>query len=78
VCNCKPVSTPLTAHFKLSAESCSQSEEDIEKMSHVSYSSVVGSLMDAMMCTRPDLSHAVSVVSRYMHNLSKDHWKVVK
>ena len=31
-----------------------------------------------MVCTRPDLSHAVSVVSRYMHNPGKNHWKAVK
>jgi len=42
-------------------------------MSHVPYSSAVGSLMYAMVCTRPDLSHAVSVVSRYMHNPGRDH-----
>ena len=76
--NCKAVSIPFAAHFRLSAESCPQSEEDIEKMSHVPYSSAVGSLMYAMVCTRPDLSHAVSVVSRYMHNPGKDHWEAVK
>jgi len=37
-------------------------------MSHVSYTSIVGSLMYAMVCMRPDLSHAVSMVSRYMHD----------
>nr|GEX59191.1 retrovirus-related Pol polyprotein from transposon TNT 1-94 [Tanacetum cinerariifolium] len=39
---------------------------------------MVGSLMYAMVCTRSDLAHAVSVVSRYMHNLGKMHWKAVK
>ena len=34
--------------------------------------------MYAMVCTRPDLSHAVSVVSKYMHNPRKDHWEAVK
>ena len=47
-------------------------------MSNVPYSSTVGSLMYAMICTRPDLSHTVSVVSRYMHNPGKDHWEAVK
>jgi len=47
-------------------------------MSHFPYSSAVGSLMHFMVCTRPDLSYAVSVVSRYMHNLGKDHWAAVK
>ena len=76
--NYKPVSTPLAAYFRLFAECCPQSEEDIDRMSNVPYSSVVGSLMYAMVCTRPDVSHAVSVVSRYMHNPGKDHWEAVK
>ena len=37
--------------------------------------SVVGGLMYAMVCTRRDLSHAMSVVSRYIHNPGKDHWE---
>jgi hypothetical protein len=47
-------------------------------MSKVSYSSVVGSLMYAMVCSRPDLSHAMSVVARYRSNPGKEHWKVVQ
>ena len=47
-------------------------------MSHVHYSSAVGSLMYAIVCTRLDLSHAVSVVIRYMHNPGRDHWVAVK
>ena len=66
--NCKAVSTPLIAHFRLSVECCPQCEEDIDTMSNVPYSSAVGSLMYAMVCIRPELSHTVSVVSRYMHN----------
>lgn len=76
--NCKAVSTPLAAHFKLSADCCPTTEEDIERMSHVPYASAVDSLMYAMVCTRPDLSYVVSVVSRYMHNPGKDHWEAVK
>jgi hypothetical protein len=29
-------------------------------------------------CTRPDIAHAVGVVSRYMNNLGKEHWEAVK
>ncbi|KAL5766903.1 hypothetical protein ACOSP7_017520 [Xanthoceras sorbifolium] len=76
--NAKPVSTPLAAHFKLSAAMSPQSDNDIEYMSHVPYSSAVGSLMYAMVCTRPDIAHAVSVVSRYMFNPGKEHWQAVK
>ena len=34
--------------------------------------------MYAMICSRLDLSYAVSVVSRYMENPSKEHWKAVQ
>jgi hypothetical protein len=46
----KPVSTPLAAHVRLSSSLCPQSDEDIEYMSKVPYSSAVGSLMYAMVC----------------------------
>ena len=52
-------------------------DADIEYMSRVPYSSAVGSLMYAMVCSRPDLSYALSVVSRYMANPEKEHWKSV-
>ena len=31
-----------------------------------------------MVCTRPDISQAVGVVSRYMHDPGKEHWQAVK
>jgi len=52
--------------------------EERESMTHVFYASAVGSLMYAMICIRPDLSQAVSLVSRYMHNPDRGHWEVVK
>ncbi|RVW83202.1 Retrovirus-related Pol polyprotein from transposon TNT 1-94 [Vitis vinifera] len=33
-------------------------------MPKVPYASTVGSLMYAMVCTRPDIAHAIGVVSR--------------
>jgi ATP-binding cassette subfamily B (MDR/TAP) protein 1 len=40
-------------------------------MSKVSYCSVVGSLMYAMVCSHPDLSYAMSIVSRYSLQFGK-------
>ncbi|KAG8493469.1 hypothetical protein CXB51_010771 [Gossypium anomalum] len=74
----KPVSTPLVAHFRLSSALSPQSDEKIEYMSHVPYSSTVGSLMYVMVCSRLDLSYAVSAVSRYMANPNKELWKAVQ
>jgi hypothetical protein len=47
-------------------------------MSKVSYASAVGCLMYAMVCTRLDLAHVVSVVSKCMANPGKQHWNTVK
>jgi hypothetical protein len=47
-------------------------------MSRVPYSSKIGILMYAMVCTRPYITHVVGVVSSYMNNPSKEQWEVVK
>ena len=44
----------------------------------VPYSSVVGSLMYAMVYSRPDLAYAISAATRYMIKLSKEHWKAIQ
>ena len=74
----KEVSTPLAGHFKLNIKQCPTSEKDKEDMKKVPYASAVGSLMYAMVCTRPDIAHAVGVVSRYLSNPGKEHWNAVK
>ena len=63
--NSNPVSTPLADHFKLSKRFCPSTEKEKGEMSVIPYSSVVGSLMYAMVCTRPYISHAIGVVSRF-------------
>ena len=62
----KPIYTPLASHFKLSSSLCPRSQEECDYMARVPYASVVGSLMYVMICTMPDISQAVSMVSRYM------------
>ncbi|KAH9298491.1 hypothetical protein KI387_030173, partial [Taxus chinensis] len=62
----KPVGTPLAGHFKLSKEKCPKTEQERNQMSKVPYSSVVGSLMYAIVCTRLDITHVVGAVSRFM------------
>ncbi|KAF3643364.1 hypothetical protein FXO38_20633 [Capsicum annuum] len=76
--NVKPVSTLLVDNFKLSATLSLKKDDERDYMSQVSYSSVIGSLRYAMMCSRLDLSYAVSAVRRYIENLRKEHWKAVQ
>ncbi|GJW07711.1 retrotransposon protein, putative, ty1-copia subclass [Tanacetum coccineum] len=66
--NGKSVSVPLGAHFKVSLKDCPSNDWDVERMSKVPYANVVGSLMYLMVCTRPDIAYAVSIVSRYLAN----------
>ena len=74
----KPVNVPIPVGVKLSAEQCPKTQEEEEDMSRVPYASVVDSLMYAMVCTRPDIAHAVGVLSRFMSNPGKEHWTAVK
>ncbi|KAL5770994.1 hypothetical protein ACOSP7_015148 [Xanthoceras sorbifolium] len=74
----KPVSTPLGVHFRLSKEQSPKTEEERTHMAKVPYASAIGSLMYAMVCTRPDIAQAVGAVSRYMNNPGKIHWEAVK
>jgi hypothetical protein len=47
-------------------------------MSCVPYASAVGSFMYAIVCTRPNMSHAMGFLSRYMSKPRKEHWKTIK
>lgn len=63
---------------KFSSVSCPRSDDEVEYMSRVPYDSAIGSLMYAMVCSRPNLYQSLSVISRYMANPSKEDWKVVQ
>mgnify|MGYP000235154849 CR=1 FL=1 len=47
-------------------------------MKSVPYAPPIGSLIYAMVATRPNIGHVVEVVSRFMHNLGRSHSNVVK
>jgi hypothetical protein len=47
-------------------------------MQSIPYASVVGSLMYAQVCTRPDIAYAVSVLGRYLNDPGLSHWTAAK
>ena len=68
----------LAARLRLSSALSPHSKVDVDYISRVPYSSAVGSLMYAMICSRPNLSYSIGDVSRYMANLCKEHWKAIQ
>src|SRR3954462_7366740 len=69
---------PVLQGVKLSSAQCPTTAEDIEEMSVIPYASAIGSIMYAMLCTRPNVNVAVSLVGRYQSNPGKEHWTAVK
>jgi hypothetical protein len=59
---------PFRHGVALSKDQCPQTSEMEEQMRNIPYASAVGSLMYAMLCTRPDICFAVGMVSRYQSN----------
>ena len=47
-------------------------------MKNITYASVVGSLMYAQVCTRPDIAFIVGMLGRYQSNPGMDHWRAAK
>ena len=64
--------------MKLSKTQCPTTAEDREKMSVVPYASAIGSIMYTMLCTRPDVNLAISLVGRYQSNPGKEDRTAVK
>jgi len=47
-------------------------------MKNIPYYEALGSLMWLQVTTRPDLSFAVNILSRFAHNPEKPHWNTLK
>jgi hypothetical protein len=68
--DCKPVCTPFDASMKLYPNTG-------RAVNQLEYARVIGCLMYAMTCTRPDIAYTVGKMSRYTSNPSHIHWNVV-
>ncbi|CAL9012984.1 unnamed protein product [Prunus brigantina] len=62
----------------LSKSMSPKTPEKVKQMSNIPYAFATGSLIYATLCTRPDISYAVSITSRYKSNPGLEHWNVVK
>ena len=76
--NSKKGNLPSRHGISLFKEQCPKTPQEEESISRVPYASAVGSLMYAMLCTRPDICYAVGIVSRFQSNLGFDYWIGIK
>ncbi|KAK8977917.1 hypothetical protein V6N11_059547 [Hibiscus sabdariffa] len=67
---------PMRHVISLSKETCPSSPQERERMSQIPYASAIGSIMYAMICTRPDLSYALSMTSRYQANPGEEQLSI--
>ncbi|KAG8489272.1 hypothetical protein CXB51_017288 [Gossypium anomalum] len=69
---------PMRHGISLSKEMCPLTPQERERMSKIPYASAIGSIMYAMLCTRPDVSYALIMTSRYQVDPGEGHWTIDK
>ena len=73
----REVITPTASHFKLRSLTDDEWTVEASHMDRIPYASATGSLMYAMVGSRPDLGFAVGYVCRFMSKPGREHWKAV-
>ena len=71
--NSKKGQLPTRHGITLCKDQCPKTPQEQEGMRKYPYASAVGSLMYAMLCTRPDICYTVRIVSHYQSNPSLEH-----
>ena len=69
---------PMSHCIKFSKSQCLTTKDERERMDKIPYASAIGSIMYDMLCTRPDVSCALSMISRFQSNPGECHWIEVK
>ena len=69
---------PVLQGVKLSKTQSLTAAEERGRTKVVPYASAIGSIMYAMLCTRPDVCLAISLAGRYQSNPGVDHRTSVK
>ncbi|KAI5419956.1 hypothetical protein KIW84_043940 [Lathyrus oleraceus] len=69
---------PMQHGMCLSKTQSPSTKEERDRMNKIPYASAIGSIMYAMLYTRPDVSYALSATSRYQSDPGDAHWIAVK
>ena len=73
----KPVSSPMEPHIKLTNTQSPSTGAEYAAMQHIPYREAVSLLMYAALGTHPDISYAISTVSRFCSNPGTPHWEAI-
>lgn len=76
--SCNGCHVPVNKGDCLSKEQCPRTDFEVKKMSEKPYASLVGSLMYANVCIRPDIAYIVGILSRFQSNPVEAHWSAAK
>ena len=69
---------PMSQGIHLSKRMSPKTPEERNRMNSIPYASAIGSIIYAMLCTRPDVAYALGISSRFQADSGEDHWKAVK
>jgi hypothetical protein len=69
---------PMKIGLKLPIDGPAPGTAEHQAMSSIPYRQIVGQLVYLSRTTRLDISQAVGVVCRYLHNPGQEHWKAVQ
>jgi hypothetical protein len=75
---CKPVSNPGDKSVSLNRDQCPKTDEEQRAMKNVPYRELIGSLLFATTTLFPEINCAVSMLSEFLNNPGKIHWREAK
>ncbi|CAL9019283.1 unnamed protein product [Prunus brigantina] len=64
----------LLAKGDLKKEHCPKNKEEEDEIRNNPYASLVGSIIYAQVCTRPNLALCISKIGRFQSNPGMQHW----
>ena len=75
--DCNPVSTPLNIGTNLGlSEEKKKGDKEWDLKKH--FQQLVGCLLHLSNTSRPDISYSATMLARYMHKPTKQHWRAAK
>ena len=76
--DCSPSVASIVKGDRFNLDQCPKNDLEREQVKNIPYASIVGSLMYAQVCTRPNIAFVVGMLGRYQSNPDIDHQKAAK